>query len=134
VFRSLLNAIIKLVTFGQAPDLGRRDRILNGLLLRENLNFDDWLESFSTLGGVSKEVAGFVYQYFGRNQGLPVGCFRPEDRLREDLELPSILWSDWDLDLVEEFQRSFGVNPGRHNGFSSIQTLHDLMSFLSGLL
>ena len=134
MFRSFSNTILKLVTFGQAPNLVRRDRVLNVLSRREDLSFDDWLAVFSLTAGASKEVADFVYDYFGQREGLPVGRFRPEDRLREDLGLPSILWADWDLDFVEEFERRFQVNPGKYSEFSSAQTLERLVSFLSGLL
>ena len=134
MFQSCLNTILKLVTLGQGPNLARRDKILNVLSRREDLSFDDWLAVFSLTAGVSKEVADFVYDYFGQREGLPVGRFRPEDRLREDLGLPSILWADWDLDFVEEFERRFQVNPGRHSEFSSAQTLEGLVSFLASLL
>jgi hypothetical protein len=95
---------------GQAPHPDALDEVRARLSGRPELVFEDWVGLLSPLPANSTEVARFLYEKLPLFFGIEAGRTRPHDRLKEELMLDRIGWSDWDFDYLEEFKARFGVD------------------------
>ncbi|MFM2431708.1 MAG: hypothetical protein RLZZ511_2921 [Cyanobacteriota bacterium] len=115
-----------------SPDLAMRRRVNSQVLAsRPAHSGQEWYQKFWAAQGISREVAGFVYQALAKYAGLRSAQVLPHDRLCEDLKLPLISWFDWELALYEDFAQEFNLELEDYLDISQLKTVADLMGFLN---
>jgi hypothetical protein len=103
-----------------------RRRARKALEARERLEPSQWCEMVAP---VAPDVAQFVLSAFGGISGLDMLRTRPDDDLGQ-LGFPSVAFSDWEFDVVEEFSEAFNVQVRLKDAPESIRTLRDWAQFL----
>jgi hypothetical protein len=88
-------------------------------------------QSFCKDREVRTDVLAFLYEFFADLLKIPFGKLRPDDRLMEDVQLWKATWSDWEFDLVENFEGAFENDPFMHPDFEKMRTVMDLLVLLS---
>ena len=130
MFTKIADLITILLTFGQAPRPSQRRLVTSLFEGRDELEPKAWVEILRG-SGARLDVTEFVLKFFEEASGLPFGCARTNDRLRDDLRLNQILWSDWHLDFLEEFQRGFHARPNLLDALDSSKELGEFVVSVS---
>lgn len=125
-----MNCLGAVSSFGQAPNIVRKNQVAALFAEREDLDPYDWVAAFAPQG-VRYDVAEFVLNFFSEASSLPFGCVRPQDDLQADLHLNSILWGDWDYDFTEAFERRFTRTPTWLDSFEESEHFGNFLVLLS---
>jgi len=123
--------VIHALSFGQSPDPRACEKLDFLLATREDLSKEAWFQSSCKDQEVRADVLAFLYQFFRDFLDIPFGRLRPDDRLVEDIQLWRATWSDWDFDLVENFEDTFETDPFMHPEVEKMRTVMDLLVLLS---
>lgn len=128
---SVLRHLDHWITFGQAPDpdaIRKRDGLLRD---RAELAPEEWCTVYCELDSVDPSVVKFVFRFFEEFLHIRAGRLRPQDRLREDLQLGKGTWSDWEFDFGEQFEEQFGCSFTKQRPFPSSATVLDFLRDLT---
>jgi len=106
-----------------------RNRVNRRLDQRPCLEYEDWAAQFE-LRSVPPPVANFLWRFLSQCAGLHVGRIRPDDLLT-DLGFPGCAYSDWELQLVEDFQEETGVPLTPESLSTGLRTIVDWATFLA---
>lgn len=132
MWRRLKNGLLSLHTYTEmSPDLGLRRRINQVLRSRPSLNSEEWFVTFWQPRSISREIAVFVYDSLANYSGLQFANVLPQDRLREDLQFPSVCWFDWEAILCDDFYNCFGIEISNPWDIQILSTVEDLILFLN---
>lgn len=132
MWRRLTNGLRSLHTYAEmSPDLGLRRRINQVLRSRPSLNLEEWYVTFWQPLCISREVATFVYEHLEDYSGLQFAHVVPRDRLRDDLQFPSVCWFDWERILCDDFYDRFGIDISEQWDSRILSTVEDLILFLN---
>lgn len=132
MWRRLRNGLLSLHTYAEmSPDLGVRRRINQVLRSRPSRNLEEWYITFWQPLSISRDIAAFVYEHLEDYSGLQFANVLPRDRLREDLQFPSVCWFDWECILCDDFYDRFGIEIAEHWDIHLLNTVEDLILFLN---
>lgn len=136
MWRILTNLIFSLRTYrALSPDIQVRRRVNRMLRSRPPLSLDEWFEHFwqspNSSETIPRDLAIFLYKNLARYTELEIAHIRPCDRLNEDLHLPTVCWFDWEINLCEDFYKTFGIDISSSFDVSTLSTIEDLVLFLN---
>jgi hypothetical protein len=128
---SLLATVRYYITMGQAPCPRAQKKLSVLLASRSSLDPETWYSHYCETSQISKHVLDFAYAFFGTVLKLDFGRIRPEDHFVRDLNFPSAVWNDWDLELAESFERRFLVDVLKNSSISRASTVLELLRELT---
>ncbi len=132
MWRRLKNIFHSFRTYADlSPDVRTRQQVNRFLRDRPALGAEEWFEQLWRPRDISRQIANFVYTHMQTYSGLEFARVRPEDRLKQDLQLISVCWFDWEFTLCDDFLEDFGIDLSDRFDPCDFATVEELVVFLN---